>query len=238
MTSRRRLPLAIKRGNRDAERVREQGSGVSGDLLEPGLDSVDLEIANVSEVSEVLSTQLLSDSNLLDSSRNETRFIRHSPRLSEIDRYCNDLSPIHVQARDSVGAVAQRFEMSRAEVEAWMQRLDVDWERVIREAGIPEGQRYVVPDRWGKNPRQMSKVFSALDRLEKRRPAPTEEGARLKRLTEWEEIGRAISRVPEVFARELERLRPIAAAATKIAEGEEARATLLSLTPAPSRPRK
>lgn len=119
-----------------------------------------------------------------------------------------------------------------------MQRLGVDWERAIREAGIPEGQRYVVPDRWGRNPRQMSKVFSALDRLEKRRVAPTEDGARLKRLTEWEEIGRALSRVPEVFARELERIRPIAAAAAKIAEGEEAKKVLFSPTPLPTRPRK
>jgi hypothetical protein len=128
--------------------------------------------------------------------------------------------------------------MSRVEVEAWMQRLDLDWERVIREAGIPEGQRYVVPDRWGKNPRQMSKVFTALERLEKKRKAPTEDGARMMGLAEWEEIGKALSRVPEIFTRELDRLRPIAKAATKVAEGEEARSMLLSPTPEPKKSRK
>lgn len=237
--SRRRPPLATKRDDGNAKRIGVRSGILDGDLLfEPGLNAINVEVVDASEVRELLPRQLLGFANLLDSTTNETGFTGHDSRLSESDRTRNALSPIDAQARDSVRGVPRSLDMSRAEVEAWMARLDVDWERAIREAGIPEKQRYVVPDRWGKNPRQMTKIFTALERLEKKRKAPTEDGVRILGLAEWEEIGRALSRVPQVFARELERLRPIAIAATKVAEGEEARATLLSATPAPTKLRK
>lgn len=239
MKSRRRLALAKQRESRDTQSVSVGRRVFDRDpLFESGLNSVNVEVIDAGEIRELLSAPPPGLADLHDPTSGETRFDGHDSRLSEIDSRRNDLSPTVVQPRDSVGSVVSRPEMSRTEVEAWMQRLDIDWERVLREAGIPKSQRYVVPDRWGKNTRQMTKIFLALERLEKKRSSPTEDGARILGLAEWEEIGRKLARVPELFAREIDRLRPIAAAATKIAEGDEARAALLSLTPEPKKPRK
>lgn len=119
-----------------------------------------------------------------------------------------------------------------------MLRLGVSWDEVIDEAEIPESQRYGVPSRWGKNPRQMAKVLTVLQEKEAHRKTPTEDGKRILGLAEWEELGRAISRVPELFNRELERLRPVAAGANKIADGKDAEISFLSPTPEPKRSRK
>lgn len=114
-----------------------------------------------------------------------------------------------------------------------------DWERVLKEAGVPESQRYGVPSRWGTNPKQMTKVIDHLEQRERSRKTPTEDGKRILGLAEWEAFGRALSRVPELFAQELDRLRPIAEAANKIADGDEARAKLLTpFVAEPKKPRK
>lgn len=114
-----------------------------------------------------------------------------------------------------------------------------DWLRMVKEAGIPASQEYVVPDRWGTNPRQMAKVKAALERLERKQPQRTEHGARVFGLEEWNEIGRAIAKIPAVFEQELLRLREIAEAARKVEEGERARVKLFGgITPAASGKRK
>jgi hypothetical protein len=231
--------LAIEGSDCDAQRICAGSSRLSRDMRDAGLDAVDLQVRGPESIREILSTQPLRLANLADAPSNDRKFIRHNSHLSETDRPHKHLSTNDAQVRDSVGSMPTRsVAMSRAECEAWMAKLGTDWDGVLDEAGVPESQRYVVTNRWGKNPRQMAKVLEALERIDRKRKQPTEEGLRVQRMAEWDEIGRAIARVPELLARELERLRPVAAAANKVADGDAARVALFSPTPEPKKPRK
>lgn len=139
-------------------------------------------------------------------------------------------------------------DLSRKEVEAWIVRLELDndgkpdWKRVASKAGLGETQGYVVSSRWGTNRFQMQKVIAFLQRLEDKRKEPTETGALVAMLDDWNRIGRELANEPERLKKEIERLAPIAAVAQQKADAKEtiARAdkVLLSPFPEPGKPRK
>jgi len=243
VTSRRRLALAEQRGDRDSQRVRVLRSGFGGDLGNAGLNSIDLKIRDTEFVGQTLATPLLGATNLFDSSSNKGKFARHSTALSELDRPRNSLSTLDAQAGVTVGHMASAHEITREEIEARMVAVGYkrddgkpDWERVLVDGGVPKGQKDVVPSRWGSNRFQMKKVIAAIERAEQKRPTP--QSTRKQALDDWNEIGRALSLVPEVFEREIARLRTLGSAAIKVEEGERARTLLLSPTPEPKKARK
>lgn len=150
--------------------------------------------------------------------------------------------------RDSVGVVSKAPTETRSDVEAWIVALGIttdagkpDWRRIAKEADLELSADavYQVPSRWGKNPRQMAKVVAWLEQQEGKRKQPTEHGQAKKRLEEWEALGKDLAQVPQLLDREIERLRPLALDARKIADGERARASAFgAITEKPKKSRK
>lgn len=144
---------------------------------------------------------------------------------------------------------AARRDLSYEDCERWMRDLGYvsdgkpDWEQLLRDANVGTDKDNL-KKRWieGKAPFVRKKVQEALERSERKRRERTAAGAQFLGLDEWNRLGRIIARRPETFAAQLERLRTIAEGIEQIEEADRLRAkgeaTLLSVTPEPTKPRK
>lgn len=188
-------------------------------MRDPSLDPVNLEIGRAEAVSEILAAQLLGDPDLLDPPSYGRRRLRcHPSDISESDTPSNSQSTCDTEARDSLGIVERQVsDLSFEEAEAWMRDLGYmsgnkpDWKRLLQEAQVKSTQ-YVLKDRWGKGqaPKDRQKVMQVLERAEQKRKERTPVGLRVLGIDEWTQLGAEISVDPDVFARELARLRALA----------------------------
>lgn len=246
MTS-RRARLAVKRRDRNAKRARKDGGVLSGnDLLEAGLDPVDVEVADPDEIRELLSAQFLRLANLANTTSNERDVGGHLSRLSELDRQRNRLSALGAQVCDSVGTMPIRlYELTYEDAEAVVREhgfvLDngkTDWDAFLKKASV-ETDQYNLKKRWreGKALEVRPKIHATLERMERER-GPTAAWLRLMAIAEWTEIGRTLLKVPKVFDEEIDRLRRTAEKVQKAIDGQEAMAALMTQTPTPKKSRK
>ncbi len=143
-------------------------------------------------------------------------------------------------------------DLSYEECEAWMRDLKIlddgepDWNLLIKDAGIG-GTPYNLKKRWndGAAPKQREAIRALLEKVEQKK-GPTPTGALIRSLEDWNEAGRALARNPEEFARELERVKALAAIEIKrlaarqlLAEADRDEAAVLgSPTPTPKKSRK
>lgn len=127
-----------------------------------------------------------------------------------------------MQPRDSVGDMPAH-ELSWDEADRWVRELGKDWNEVVKVAGV----RTPVPTlkmRWvrgitgdtktgGTAPRDRSKVRSALETLERKKP--TSFGRAIMALERWVDLGAKIAQMPDDFLVVTEHLEQLAAAAEK-----------------------
>lgn len=198
----------------------ELSRDIDGDARDPILQAIDLEVGDTEQSGEVAPAEVLRNAKLFDSPRNirpvvvnVSPLVPHKAVVSEPDTARKTVSTPDTQVGVTVHRVRPLTDdLSLEDAEAWIAELGVSADKLLESAGVGTEWK-VVKLRWKKNeaPKDRAKITSELLKLEaKRGERRTTTGSRLLGLEEWKEIGAKLALNPELFEREIERLRSVA----------------------------